>query len=51
MSESNLCILANKKPGEADAIAPVGIPGSELRVSVGKQVLRYFRNIRGWAKF
>ena len=46
MSENNLHILANESGSDADTPAPVGVPGGEFRVPLGKQVLAYFDNIR-----
>ncbi len=51
MSKDNLCILVNEKAGSADTNAPVGVPGTELRVPMGKQVLGHLDNIRSWKKF
>ena len=48
MSETDLRILKHKDGGGAVTPAPVGVPGDKFRVSMGKQVLGYFNNIRYW---
>jgi len=39
MPKNNLRILANESGSDADTPAPIGVPGGELRISMGKEGL------------